>query len=73
MPTFNEMEKYIDKFAYDVVDDMSFEDLKERVEEDIRTKAKEQFRNNPDALLQEMLEYWNVDSINEINPDDFKC
>ena len=73
MPTFNEMEKYIDKFAYDVVDDMSFEDLKERVEEDIRTKAKEQFRNNPDALLQEMLEYWNVDSSNEINPDDFKC
>jgi len=73
MPTFNELEKYIDKFAYNVVDDMSLDDLKERVEEDIRTRAKEQLHNDPNALMEEMLDFWRVDSLNEVGPDDFKC
>jgi len=73
VPQGHFLEKYIDKFAYDVVDDMSLDDLKERVEEDIRTRAKEQLHNDPNALMEEMLDFWRVDSLNEVGPDDFKC
>jgi hypothetical protein len=73
VPSGHFLEKYIDKFAYDVVDDMSFDDLKERVEEDIRTRAKQNLIDNPEQLHQEMLDFWRVDSLNEVGPDDFKC
>ena len=65
------LERLVYKYAYDKfneilsVDSWDLEDLVEFA----GTKLIEE---NKESLIKEMKDFWNVDSLDEINPDDFK-
>ena len=65
-------EKLIYKFAYDSVESWSFEDLVEYAENSVINKGLIKMRENPDLMIEEMKDFWLVDDLSEINPDDFK-
>lgn len=65
-------EKLVYKFAYDSVDSWSFSDLVEYAENSVINKGLIKLRENPDLMIEEMKEFWLVDDLSEINPDDFK-
>jgi hypothetical protein len=65
-------EKLIYKFAYDAVDNWSFSDLVEYAENSVINEGLIKMRENPDLMIEEMKEFWLVDDLSEINPDDFK-
>ena len=66
------LERLVYKYAYDKfneilsVDSWDLEDLVEFA----GTKLIEE---NKESLIKEMKDFWNVDSLDEINPDDFKA
>ena len=66
-------QKYIFKFAYDVVDSWSLDDLREYAERKVIEEAEMLMKDDPGRMLYEMCEFWNVNSLSEINPDDFKA
>ena len=63
--------KYISKFAYDVVDGWSLDDLREYAERKVIEEAEMLMKDDPGRMLYEMCEFWNVNSLSEINPDNF--
>ena len=65
-------EKLIYKFAYDSVDRWSFSELVEYAEKSVINKGLIKMKENPDLMIEEMKEFWLVDDLSEINPDDFK-
>jgi len=66
------LERLVYKYAYDKfneilsVDSWDLEDLVEFAGTKLIEEDKE-------SLIKEMKDFWNVDSLDEINPDDFKA
>ena len=66
------LEKLVYKYAYDKfneilsVDSWDLEDLVEFAGTKLIEEDKE-------SLIEEMKDFWNVDSLDQINPDDFKA
>jgi len=66
------LERLVYKYAYDKfneilsVDSWDLEDLVEFAGTKLIEEDKE-------GLIEEMKDFWNVDSLDEINPDDFKA
>jgi uncharacterized protein YehS (DUF1456 family) len=71
--TREELLKYINKYAYDNVDQWSDHDLKEFAEGVIIERARQKLDADPEGMIQEMLVFWEIDSLDSISPDDFKC
>lgn len=71
--TKEELLKYINKYAYDSVDQWSHQDLVEFAEGVIIDRARAKLDADPEAMIQEMQEFWEVDSLELVSPDDFKC
>ena len=68
-----ELRKYIYKYAYDSVDSWDMDDLVEYAENRVIEKTEERMKDDPQSMIEEMCEFWHVDSLSEINPDDFKA
>ena len=66
-------QKHIFKYAYDVVDGWSLDDLREYAERKLIEEAEIRMKDDPKEMLYEMCDFWNVQSLSEINPDDFKA
>ena len=68
-----ELRKYIYKYAYDSVDSWDMSDLVEFAENKVIDAALLKLEEDREGMIEEMCEFWHVDSLSEINPDDFKA
>jgi len=66
------LEKLVYKYAYDSVDNWDLDTLIEFAERKIIKEGLKKIEEDPEGLVEEMKDFWNVDSLDEINPDDFK-
>jgi len=66
-------EKLVYKYAYDNVDSWDLDTLIEYAETAMIAKGLDKLKENPEAMIAEMKEFWEVDDLSEINPDDFKA
>ena len=67
------LEKLVYKYAYDSVDSWDLDNLIEFAEKKVIEEGLKRIQENPEGLIDEMTDYWNVDSLDEVNPDDFKA
>ena len=67
------LEKLVYKYAYDSVDSWDLDDLIEFAERKVIDEGLKRIQEDPEGLIDEMKDYWNVDSLDEVNPDDFKA
>jgi len=67
------LEKLIYKYAYDSVDSWDFDDLVEFAERKVIEEGLKRIQSDPEGLIDEMKDHWNVESLDEIDPDDFKA
>jgi len=66
-------EKLVYRYAYDNVDSWDLDTLIEYAETTMIAKGLDKLRETPEAMIDEMKEFWEVDDLSEINPDDFKA
>ena len=66
------LEKLVYRYAYDSVDSWDFDDLVEFAERKVIDEGLKKIEEDPAGLIEEMKDFWNVDSLDEINPDDFQ-
>jgi len=66
------LEKLVYRYAYDSVDSWDFDDLVEYAERKVINEGLRRIDEDKEGLIEEMKDFWNVDSLDEINPDDFK-
>jgi len=55
------------------VDSWDLDTLIEYAETAMIAKGLDKLKENPEAMIDEMKEFWEVDDLSEINPDDFKA
>ena len=67
------LERLVYKYAYDSVDSWDLDNLIEFAEKKVIEEGLKRIQENPEGLIDEMTDYWNVDSLDEVNPDDFKA
>lgn len=67
------LERLVYKYAYDSVDGWDLDDLIEFAERKVIDEGLKRIQEDPQSLIDEMKDYWNVESLDEINPDDFKA
>ena len=67
------LEKLVYKYAYDSVDSWDLDDLIEFAERKVIDEGLKRIQEDPEGLIDEMKDYWNVDSLDQINSDDFKA
>ena len=67
------LERLVYKYAYDSVDSWDLDNLIEFAEKKVIEKGLKRIQEDPEGLIDEMTDYWNVDSLDEVNPDDFKA
>ena len=67
------LEKLVYKYAYDSVDSWDLDNLIEFAERKVIEEGLKRIQEDPEGLIDEMIDYWNVDSLDEVNPDDFKA
>ena len=67
-----QLEKLVYRYAYDAVDSWDLEDLIEFAERKFIKEGLKRIDEDKEGLIDEMKDFWNVDSLDEINPDDFK-
>jgi hypothetical protein len=68
-----ELEKLVYKYAYESVDSWDLGDLIEFAESKVIDEGLKRLKEDPQSLVDDMKDFWGVDSLDEINPDDFKC
>ena len=66
------LEKLVYRYAYDSVDSWDFDDLVEYAERKVIKEGLRRIDQDKEGLIEEMKDFWNVDSLDEVNPDDFK-
>jgi len=66
------LEKLVYKYAYDSVDSWDLDTLIEFAERKIIKEGLKKIEEDPAGLIEEMKDFWNVDSLDEVNPDDFR-
>jgi len=66
------LEKLVYRYAYDSVDSWDFDDLVEYAERKVINEGLRRIDEDKEGLIEEMKDFWNVDSLDEINPNDFK-
>ena len=64
------LEKLVYKYAYDSVDSWDLDDLIEFAERKVIEEGLKKIQEDPEGLIDEMRDYWNVDSLDDVNPDD---
>ena len=67
------LEKLIYKYAYDSVDSWDFDDLVEFAERKVIEEGLQRIQEDPQSLIDEMKDHWGVESLDEVNPDNFKA
>ena len=66
------LEKLVYKYAYDSVDSWDLDDLIEFAERKVIKEGMKRIHEDKEGLVAEMKDFWNVDSLDEVNPDDFR-
>jgi len=69
----SKLEKLVYKYAYDSVDSWDLDELIEFAERKVIDEGLKKIQEDPQSLIDEMKDCWHVDSLDEVNPDDFKC
>jgi len=67
------LEKLVYKYAYDSVDNWDLDTLIEFAERKIIKEGLKKIEEDPEGLVEEMKDFWNVESLDEIDSDDFKA
>ena len=67
------LEKLVYKYAYACVDSWDLDNLIEFAERKVIEEGLKRIQEDPEGLIDEMTDYWNVDSLDEVNPDDFNA
>jgi len=67
------LEKLVYKYAYDSVDSWDLDTLIEFAERKIIKEGLKKIEEDPEGLVEEMKDFWNVESLDEIDSDDFKA
>jgi len=66
------LERLVYKYAYDKFNDLLSVDSWD-LEDLVEFAGTKLIEEDKESLIEEMKDFWNVDSLDQINPDDFKA